>query len=229
MLFIIKKVSIGEEKLITAEEVLTYLNKIAKGIADTFGPDCETLVIDMDNQAHAILSINNGHVTGRSIGGPASALALDAVRSNEKGRDLTSFRSVLENGHSIKTSVFSVYDSDSKRTFVLVINFDYTRLLTGMMSMENLTRIQLQDTHNVFYQNTNELFTKMLNEAIDQIGHSPKDMTRAERIQVVRTLNEKGGLLIQRSVQTLAESLGVSRCTIYNYLKEIQSQGDHRQ
>ena len=203
--------------------MINSLSKLAKGIADTFGPDCETLVMDMDNQENAILSINNGHITGRSVGGPASALALEAVHSNEKGRDLLNLCSVLDNGHFIKTSVFSVHDNDSGRTFVLIINFDYTNIMSGLAAMENITRIQLLDKHNVFYQNTNQILTNMLNDAVKQIGCSPEKMNKDERIQLVRYLNDKGGLLIQKSAHVIADFLGVSRCTIYNYLREIQN------
>lgn len=42
-------------------------------------------------------------------------------------------------------------------------------------------------------------------------------------IKIVRFLDERGALLIQKGVQIIAEKLNVSRYTIYNYLNEINN------
>ena len=39
-----------------------------RGIAEMFGSSCETLVHDMGVPTHPILSIYNGHVSGREVG-----------------------------------------------------------------------------------------------------------------------------------------------------------------
>lgn len=180
--------------------------------------------MDMDNQEHAILSIYNGHVTGRSIGGPASALALEAMRAGNKDRDLICFKTQLDNGHIVKTTTLSV--SDHGRTFVIVINFDCTVLLQTQEILEGLTHIRLEDTHNIFYKSSNEMLNQMLDEAVRQIGRTPAEMTKAERIEAIRYLESRGGLLMQRSINDVAGVLGVTRCTIYNYLKEIHREKD---
>lgn len=203
--------------------MLNMLTKIAKGVADTFGPDCETLVMDMDNMEHAIVSINNGHVTGRTVGGPPSELALEAIQLNEKSRDMVGFRSQLENGHTIKTSVFSIDDSENGKTYVIIINFDCTNLMLTQASISNLIQIQLEGPHNVFYKDDADLFNSLLNQALSIYGADPAGMNKAQRMEVVRYLRDKGGLLIQKSINKLAEQFGVSRCTIYNYLRELKS------
>ena len=43
-------------------------------------------------------------------------------------------------------------------------------------------------------------------------------MTRAEKQQLVRYLDERGAFALRRSVESVAETLGVSRFTVYNYL-----------
>jgi hypothetical protein len=44
------------------------------------------------------------------------------------------------------------------------------------------------------------------------------DMSRTEKQQVVKFLDERGAFLIRRAVADVAERLGVTRFTIYNYL-----------
>lgn len=43
------------------EEAFEFLDRTARGIAEMFGSTCETLVHDMGDPRHPILSIYNGH------------------------------------------------------------------------------------------------------------------------------------------------------------------------
>ena len=57
----------GETRM-TYEEAFEFLDRTARGIAQMFGSSCETLVHDMSVPDHPILSIYNGHVSGREVG-----------------------------------------------------------------------------------------------------------------------------------------------------------------
>jgi predicted transcriptional regulator YheO len=54
----------------TREEAFEFLDRTARGIAEMFGSTCETLVHDMGVPTHPILSIYNGHISGRTVGSP---------------------------------------------------------------------------------------------------------------------------------------------------------------
>ena len=43
-------------------------------------------------------------------------------------------------------------------------------------------------------------------------------MTRADKQQLVRYLDERGAFALRKAVESVAETLGVSRFTVYNYL-----------
>jgi hypothetical protein len=51
-----------------------------------------------------------------------------------------------------------------------------------------------------------------------QIGRPIPEMSRAEKQQLVRILDERGAFALRKSVETVADALGVSRFTVYNYL-----------
>ena len=50
------------------------LCQIARMIAETFGPGCETVVHDCDRYENFIAAIYNGHVSGRKRGEAGSRL-----------------------------------------------------------------------------------------------------------------------------------------------------------
>ena len=61
----------------TREEAFEFLDRAARGIAEMFGSSCETLVHDMGVPSHPILSIYNGHVSGRAVGSTLDILGTD--------------------------------------------------------------------------------------------------------------------------------------------------------
>jgi HTH domain len=59
---------------------------------------------------------------------------------------------------------------------------------------------------------------QLIDMAQNRIGKEIAAMSRTEKQQVVHFLDERGVFLIRRAVEDVAERLGVSRFTIYNYL-----------
>ncbi|MAT36936.1 MAG: helix-turn-helix domain-containing protein [Actinomycetota bacterium] len=59
--------------------------------------------------------------------------------------------------------------------------------------------------------------------AEQEIGTSRENMTRLEKQQAVSLLNDWGAFTLRKSVEDVAEALGVSRFTIYNYLEHAES------
>lgn len=55
------------------------------------------------------------------------------------------------------------------------------------------------------------------------LGASLTDMTRAQKQHAVQQLDERGAFLLRGSVDDVAEIMGVSRVTLYAYLKAIES------
>jgi len=62
--------------------LLSNLTSIAKGIAKTFGEDCEVVVQDTINLENSVVMIENGQVTGRKVGSPMTDLGLYFLQSD---------------------------------------------------------------------------------------------------------------------------------------------------
>ena len=50
----------------TRNEAFSMLDRMAKGIAEMFGSNCETVIHDLSDPLHPVLAIYNGHVSGRT-------------------------------------------------------------------------------------------------------------------------------------------------------------------
>lgn len=58
----------------------------------------------------------------------------------------------------------------------------------------------------------------LLDDLAAELGGSLADLPRTEKQHAVRLLEKRGAFAYRKSVETVAEALGVSRFTVYNYL-----------
>ncbi|MBA0124836.1 helix-turn-helix domain-containing protein [Haloechinothrix sp. YIM 98757] len=60
--------------------------------------------------------------------------------------------------------------------------------------------------------------TRLIGEVSDELGGPLHTLPRTEKQRAVRLLEERGAFEWRRAVETIAESIGVTRFTVYNYL-----------
>jgi predicted transcriptional regulator YheO len=65
-----------------------------------------------------------------------------------------------------------------------------------------------------------DALNRMIAAASAHVGVPTFEMSRSQKQQVVRYLDERGAFLIKKAVEQVARELGVSRFTIYNYLED---------
>ena len=66
----------------------------------------------------------------------------------------------------------------------------------------------------------------MLREAVNEIGAELPIMSKDDKIELIERLDEKGAFQVKRAVPLIAEELGLSRSTIYNYLAVAREKAD---
>ena len=106
--------------------MIDSLKRIVEGIARTFGSRCEVVLHDLSNPEHSIVSIANGHVTGRSVGGSITGLGLKSLKSEARDDELINYRTVTRDGRTLKSSTITFRDSNEELELALCINFDVT-------------------------------------------------------------------------------------------------------
>ena len=67
-----------------------------------------------------------------------------------------------------------------------------------------------------------------LDHMIEQVeadaGMQLAEMSREEKQAAVRLLDEQGAFLLRKAIEAVADAMGVSRITIYNYLNAIREE-----
>jgi len=102
---------------------------------------------------------------------------------------------------------------------------------TDVSALESADRVlhalaaphQLMDTPLGAFAHLDDALAQLIAQAEAHVGKSLKDMSRAEKQQLVRYLDERGAFTLRKAVEKVAETLGVSRFTVYNYLDSVRA------
>ena len=200
------------------------LDSIARCISCQFGPNCEVVLHDLTlPYDQTIVAIYNGHVTGREIGGGGTNAGLEILRGTAMPEDQYGYINYTKDGRTLRTSSKYFRGEDGRVEGSLCINLDITGLLIGEAAMRALSGHGAEtNTKEVFTSNVDELLDLMMQDAVQSTGKQLSMLTKEDKVAVVRYLDEKGAFLIKKSAEKVADFLGISRFTVYNYLNEPQ-------
>ncbi|MDH3306523.1 MAG: helix-turn-helix domain-containing protein [Acidimicrobiia bacterium] len=64
----------------------------------------------------------------------------------------------------------------------------------------------------------------MIGTVEEELGGALPGLSREGKQAAIRMLDERGAFLLRKSIEDVADAMGVSRITIYNYLTAIREQ-----
>jgi len=207
-----------------AEKQLTFhlLKKLTHVLAAAMGSICEVVLHDFSNAEHSIVAIENGHVTGRKLGDSVGVFGLQALRDQPKD-DLINYRTTTKDGKLLRSSSLFLHDDNGEMFGAICINVDLTQILKTQKLFDELTSTTKGAIDEGFETNVEEALDLLIRDAIRATGKENCAMDREDKIQVISYLESRGAFLIRYSIDRVAQSLKISKFTVYNYLEEVKS------
>ena len=208
------------------DAVFDALQPVVDGIRETFGRRCEVVLHDYRRPEHSVIAVA-GDVTGRKVGSAMSEIGLKLMRQGDDACDELNYVTRLSDGRSIKSSTVLLRDRSGHVFGALCINFDVTELrLLGRLVGELAGDIEpTEATATTFSNDIDAVIDSVLAEVEDEVGHSLTRLNVTERTEVFRLLDQRGLFQIRRAVPLIAERLGLSRASVYNYITRLREPG----
>jgi predicted transcriptional regulator YheO len=215
----------------TPDELLGTLQPIMKAIAGAVGPHCEVVLHDLSQREmeRTIVAIENGHVTGREVGGPSTNRGLELLRREAEDHDEHGYAARTADGRELRSSSVYFRDPDGHVIAALCINVDLTPLQAARSALDTALRPTVDEPptrDEVFASDINEVLDALIDGAITRTGKTVALMDRDDRHAVLKFLDERGAFFVKRAVDRVARRLGISRVTAYNYLEQIRAAGE---
>ena len=203
------------------ESLLNFVSRLADGLGQTLGRFCEIVVHDFDSPESSIIAIANGSLTGREVGDTLDALGFQLLKNNPP-TDLLNYRAKTKDGKELRSSSIFLRDEKGHIFGALCINVDVSGLLKAQEWLQEALGAASTTIDERFEHSVDEVLETLIQNAISSIGKNTSDMTREDKVAIVAYLENKGAFLIRYSVERVAELLGMTKYTIYNYLDEIR-------
>ncbi|WP_405675015.1 PAS domain-containing protein [Streptomyces sp. NBC_01511] len=205
----------NEDKLLLreAETIVTAIGRMFPGL-------CEVVLHDLRDPEHSIRAIENNE-SGRSVGDPATELGIARIQDPGYPNVIQNYPNTFPDGRPAKSTSIGIRNSEGEYVAAICLNLDVSLFATVARSLDSLVRTDGQErsvTETLRARTAGEL-RALAEEYAAERGRTPRGLDSAERRKMVRFLRDEGFLDVKNAVRTLTDIMGVSRATVYNYLK----------
>ncbi|MDR2098334.1 MAG: helix-turn-helix transcriptional regulator [Spirochaetaceae bacterium] len=203
------------------DDEMPNLKRLVQMLAAQFGSNTEVVLHDLSRDyRHTIVAIENNHVTGRNIGDGGTNLGLEVLRNPpNKNGDIYNYFNKTADGRMLRSSTLYFRDGQGRVIGSLCINTDITRMVEIRDTLGEIAMIPGdKDVEEVFANNVEELFEYFIKHSKVIVDKPSSEMTKEDRIEVIRYLDSKGFFLITRAGDEACKFLGISKYTLYKYL-----------
>ena len=209
------------------QDDLPNLKRLVRMLAAQFGRDSEIVLHDLSKEyEHTIVAIENNWITGRNVGDGGTNLGLEVLRNPpSEGGDLYNYFNQTPDGRMLRSSTLYFRDDKGKVIGSLCINTDITKIIAMQSSLREISMLPQdneRDVEEVFAHRVEDLIDYFIRQSESMIGKSAAEMTKEDKIEVLRYLDSKGFFLITRSGDEVCKFLDVSKFTLYKYLGIIR-------
>ncbi|MES4906812.1 MULTISPECIES: PAS domain-containing protein [unclassified Streptomyces] len=206
----------------TAEDdlLLREAEKIVVAIGRMFPGLCEVVLHDLRDPDHAIRAIES-NLSGRAVGDPATELGIARIQDPGFPDIVQNYPNRFPDGRPAKSTSIGIKNSTGEYVAAICLNLDVSLFASVARSLNNLVRTDDQEqplTETLRARTADEL-RAVVEEFAAARGHTPRSLGSAAKKELVRSLKTRGFLQVKHSVQVVTELLGVSRATVYNYLR----------
>ncbi|MET9788680.1 helix-turn-helix transcriptional regulator [Streptomyces canus] len=205
------------------DAIIATLTSVVDGIAATFGPVCEVVLHDYRRPENSVVAIA-GSVTGRRVGGAMSEIGLRMVARGDEAADELNYVTRTDAGKLVKSSTMLLRDSSGAVFGALCVNVDVTaasevHALLGALAGTGTAPEEPPVT--TFGDDIDSVVDVMLDAHRHQ---SWALLDRAGRLDLFRSLDERGVFAVRRAIEQVAGRLGISRASAYSYLSQSRKQ-----
>lgn len=240
----------GSQSLDSLERrfIFDLAHRIIPAIGRSLPVTTEIVLHDLNLLPNSIVAVW-GKVTNRQVGDPATDLLLEHIMRGAH-HDLLGYLTYLPDGRQLHSSTIILTNSVGAPIGAFCVNSDVSPWITllkvaeqmsgGASTVEPFLRSAGRETSaassdlyplgkvgipqcstEVFPTNVNQLASHLIESAIHESGVAVESMRKDQKVEVVRMLRSRGIFLLRDAAEIVGTAIGVSRFTVYNYIKEL--------
>lgn len=210
------------------DHILQHYVTMAEAIGKMMAPVMEVAVHDLRQPESSIIAIYNGHLTDREVGDGATDLGLRRLEGEDIPDKMIGYANESPDGTKMKSSSLAIRDDEGTLIGALCLNLDISYFEQYGKFIERLI-----STHESEHLEDGEDFgattpREDIKDAIDQIriskGWMGQSLSNDQKRTIVEHLYRQGHFKKRGAVTIMADELGLTRPSIYNYKNDYVDQ-----
>ncbi len=210
------------------EKYIKLFKPVMEAIQELMGDSCELILHDLSKPLTSVSAIA-GNVTSRQLGAPVTNLVVKALEADgDNTGDILSYEGITKDGRKLRSSTIFIRDDLGHIIGCLCINLDLTDYQIAERLISNLCKtkeqpIQQERKNETFSQDISEIVEDIIRFEFNSFDKPVPMMNRNDKLTIMMQLEQKGVFGVKGTPEIVAQYMGASVFTIYNYLKEIRN------
>lgn len=195
------------------------------GIARAFGSNCEVVLHSLEDTSHSVVKIANNKVTGRKVGSPLTDFLAEILKKADLLEEdvIGCYYNKLDDGRLLKSVSVLLRNTKGKPIGFLCINIDLSApLLDFLAGFTPESHEPSKDIIEHFPISLTDLVTRTLEVVMADVNNQRGVPPSEKNKLIIQELYKKGLFNVRGAIDLAAKEIGVSRYTVYNYIREAK-------
>ncbi|MEK4486148.1 helix-turn-helix domain-containing protein [Psychrobacillus sp. FSL H8-0484] len=190
------------------------------------GPEADIVLFDTKKEEAIFVNALNRDFF---IGSPIREIEQKFIKQEiyVKQNSVLNYRAFSSERKKLRSASYFIKDSNNELIGILTINYKVDGLLELRNTLNNLisgtktSDIKEEEYYESFNLSFEDLMTTTIQDSLNKFNVPPDRLSHDEKLEVIRSLDEKGTFLIKGSVIELAKVLNTSETSIYRYINKL--------
>ncbi|WP_281646756.1 PAS domain-containing protein [Parendozoicomonas sp. Alg238-R29] len=203
-------------------KIIRSMETVVDGVASVFGSFCEVALHSLEDPARSVVKIANGVATGRDVDSPITEEALKQLHeiALQEGSDIRHACKKTQDGQLFKSTSMVIRNSSNQPVGMLCININMSVPASDFMQAFVLQGMNNTPVAGHFPSSVDDLVESTVDRTIAEVNSNQKLSNKVKNKHIIMSLFDKGIFDIKESVPMVARKLGVSRHTVYLYIRQ---------
>lgn len=211
----------------TEEAILESYKSMMDGLSTYLGSSYEFVLHSLESYEHSVIKIINGFHTGRKVGAPITDLALtmlEKIRTRGETGGYIAYFTRNKNGDPLKSTTITIVGEDERIIGLLCINLYLNTPLNEIISeFVNFELTEEKRKNNCsaenFVENIDDLIGNSVRQVRQHVLNDELIPANCKNKEIIHQLNEMGIFRIKDAVNKVADTLSISKNTVYMHLR----------
>lgn len=201
-------------------------------LSEVLGENTEIALHDFSNLEKSIVKINNGHISGRSVGESATDFVVRTLNDIQKDDFKCNYFGISKEGKTLKCSSFYIKNDEKNIVGMLCINIQIDNYIEARKYLDSFFIFGMDINENIpktnifenFGYSVYEITEKIIDDILSKFKFDVNKLSYSDKELIIEKASQNGIFLIKGSVGIVADKLNMSEPTVYRYLNKIKGE-----